>query len=145
MNLLDIGEVSARSGVPPSALRYYEEQGLIAPVSRRGLRRQYPPGVLLQLALIGLGKRAGFSLSEIGAIFRADGPPELPRDALHQRADQLERQIREMTLLVSAMRHVADCPAPSHLDCPSFQRLLRVGVRQQQRGAKKNGDRKAPV
>ena len=59
MKLLDIAEVVAASGVPASALRYYEEQGLIAAVARHGLRRQYLPGVVMQLALIGMGKAAG--------------------------------------------------------------------------------------
>ena len=49
MKFLDIGEVAARTGIKPSALRYYEEAGLIASVSRHGLRRQFPPEVLLQL------------------------------------------------------------------------------------------------
>ena len=51
MKLLDIGEVAAQSGINPSALRYYEEAGLISSVSRHGVRRQFPPEVLLQLLL----------------------------------------------------------------------------------------------
>jgi DNA-binding transcriptional MerR regulator len=43
MQSLDIGEVSAKSGIKPSALRYYEEAGLISAISRHGLRRQFPP------------------------------------------------------------------------------------------------------
>ena len=49
MKLLDIGEVSARTGLPASALRYYEEIGLISSVSRHGLRRQFAPEAVLQL------------------------------------------------------------------------------------------------
>ena len=60
MKLLDIGEVAAKSGLQPSALRHYEEAGLIAPVARHGLRRQFEPQVLMQLKLIAMGKSAGF-------------------------------------------------------------------------------------
>src|SRR5438105_4761007 len=86
MKLLDIGEVSARTGLPASALRYYEEIGLISSVSRHGLRRQFAPEAVLQLRLITMGKSAGFSLDEIAGMFGRDGKPDLPRAALHQKA-----------------------------------------------------------
>src|SRR3546814_20007242 len=53
---LDIAEVAQRSGVPASALRYYEEKGLIASIGRRGLRRLFDPGVIERLALLALGR-----------------------------------------------------------------------------------------
>ena len=126
MKFLDIGEVAAQSGIKPSALRYYEEAGLISSVSRHGLRRQFPPEVLLQLKLIAMGKSAGFSLGEIAGIFGKNGVPELPRDLLHQKAAEIDRQIRELTALRDTLRHVADCPAPSHMECPTFRRLIDV-------------------
>ncbi|MBY6066737.1 helix-turn-helix domain-containing protein [Leisingera aquaemixtae] len=127
MKLLDIGEVAERSGVAVSALRYYEDLGLITSIGRKGLRRQFGTEVLLQLSLITLGKAAGFSLQEIAGMFTKDGQPDLPRGQLHARADALEAQIRELTVLKDALRHVADCPAPSHLECPKFRKLLRAG------------------
>ena len=126
MKLLDIGEVAAQSGINPSALRYYEEAGLISSVSRHGLRRQFPPEVLLQLKLISMGKLAGFSLDEITGMFGKNGMPDLPRDVLHQRADEIDRQIRELTALRDTLRHVADCRASSHLECPTFRRLVNA-------------------
>lgn len=129
MKTLDIAEISRRSGVAASALRYYEELGLITSVGRHGLRRQFGPETLLQLSLITLGKAAGFSLEEISGMFGPDGQPDLPRDQLQARADALEVQIRELSTLRDAIRHVADCPAPSHLECPKFQQLLRIGSR----------------
>lgn len=65
MGNLDIAEVAQRSGVPASALRYYEEKGLIASTGRRGLRRTFDARVLERLALIALGRAAGFSLDEV--------------------------------------------------------------------------------
>jgi DNA-binding transcriptional MerR regulator len=126
MKFLDIGEVSARSGIKPSALRYYEEAGLISSISRHGLRRQFPPEVLLQLKLIAMGKSAGFSLEEIAGMFGRNGMPDLPRAVLHQKADEINRQIHELTALRDTLRHVADCSAPSHMECPTFRRLLEV-------------------
>ncbi len=124
MKFLDIGEVAAKSGLKPSALRYYEASGLISSVSRHGLRRQFPPEVLLQLKLISMGKSAGFSLDEIAGMFGRNGMPELPRAVLHHKADEIDRQIHELTALRDTLRHVADCPAPSHMECPTFRRLV---------------------
>ena len=134
MKLLDIGEVAAKTGIPPSALRYYEEIGLISSVSRHGLRRQYEPDVLLQLKLIVLGKTAGFSLREISRMFGKGGKLDLPRNALRQKAAELDLQIRQLATLSSTIRHVADCPAPSHLECPTFRRLLNVAVKRGEGG-----------
>lgn len=129
MKFLDIGDVVARSGTPVSALRYYDQIGLISSVSRRGLRRQFPSDVLLQLKLIAMAKAAGFMLSEIGDMFGPNGAPSLPRDVLRSRADEIDRQLRTMTALRDTLRHVADCPAPSHMECPTFRRLVEVASR----------------
>ncbi|MDM7851992.1 helix-turn-helix domain-containing protein [Pseudochrobactrum kiredjianiae] len=128
MKLLDIGVLAERSGVPPSTLRYYEEIGLIDSFSRHGLRRQYAPEVLQQLALISLGKMAGFPLSEMKGMFGKDGTADLPRHALHQRADQLDIQIRQLATLSKALRHVAECDAESHMQCPKFRRLMKAAL-----------------
>lgn len=129
MKLLDIGVLSKRSGVPPSTLRYYEEIGLIQSVARAGLRRQFDTPVVTQLALISLGKLAGFSLGDIKGMFAKDGTPQLPRAELHVRADALDEQIRSLTRLRDALRHVAECPAETHMDCPKFKRLMEFASR----------------
>ncbi|MEM1129070.1 MAG: helix-turn-helix domain-containing protein [Pseudomonadota bacterium] len=133
MKVLDIGDLSEQSGLPASTLRYYEEIGLISSIGRNGLRRQFGPETPLQLALVTLGKSAGFSLTEIAGMFGDDGVPALPRDELRAQADALDAQIRELTALSHLLRHVADCPAPSHLECPTFRRLLKVAVRRKRR------------
>lgn len=147
MKFLDIGEVAAQSGIKPSALRYYEEAGLISSVSRHGLRRQFPPEVLLQLKLITMGKLAGFSLDEIAGMFGRNGLPDLPRDVLREKADEIDRQINELTVLRDTLRHVADCPAPTHMECPTFRRLVdRAGKRgrRHQRAVRRKNPRNTP-
>lgn len=141
MKFLDIGEVAERSGVPPSALRYYEEIGLISSVARHGLRRQFEANVLLKLSLIGLGKMAGFSLDEIAGMFAEDGIPDIPRPQLHQRADELQRQIVDLRKMRDVLRHVADCPAPSHLECPNFRKLLMNAARESPRRSRKRASK----
>ena len=145
MKFLDIGEVAARSGVRPSALRYYEEAGLIASVSRHGLRRQFPPEVLLQLKLIAMGKQAGFSLEEIAGMFGRHGMPDLPRDVLHRKADEIDRQIHDLTALRDTLRHVAECRAPTHMECPTFRRLVDLAGKRGERRGTAARTRKTPA
>lgn len=125
MKPLDIAQVAQRSGVAASTLRFYEQKGLIASVGRRGLRRLFAPGVLERLALIALWRAAGFSLREIAPMFAPDGKPRIERQALAAKAEQLDKTIRELTALRDELRHAAACPAPSHLECPTFRRHLQ--------------------
>ena len=65
--LLTIGEVSRRSGVAASALRFYEERGLIASERAGSGHRRYPRPVLRRIAFIVFAQRTGLTLDEIGA------------------------------------------------------------------------------
>jgi DNA-binding transcriptional MerR regulator len=124
MRDLDIAEVAERTGVPASTLRYYEERGLITPIGRRGLRRLFDPGVLERLALIALGRTAGFTLDDILQMFAPDGRPSLDRKMLAAKAEELDRTIRGLSAIRDGLRHAAKCPAPSHMECPTFRRYL---------------------
>jgi DNA-binding transcriptional MerR regulator len=126
MRDLDIGEVAQRAGVPASTLRYYEEKGLIASTGRRGLRRLFGSGVIDRLALIALGRAAGFSLDEIARMFASDGEPRIDRQMLAAKADELDKKIRELTAMREGLRHAVACKAPSHMECPTFRRLLNA-------------------
>jgi DNA-binding transcriptional MerR regulator len=125
---MDIAEVAKRSGVPASALRFYEEKGLIASVGRQGLRRVFAANVLDQLALIALGRAAGFSLDEIKAMFAPDGRAAIDRGMLTAKADEIDRQVKRLQAMSKGLRHAAVCPATSHAECPSFQRLMRAAA-----------------
>ena len=125
---MDISEVAKRSGVAASALRYYERQGLITSLEREGGRRRFAPGVLDQLALIALGQAAGFSLEEIRTMFTPEGKVAIDRAMLSAKADELDRLVRRLKAMSDGLRHAAVCPAPSHVECPSFQRLLKAAA-----------------
>ncbi|CUI26611.1 helix-turn-helix domain-containing protein [Cognatishimia activa] len=131
MTTYDIGELSKMSGLPVSALRYYEEVGLVESIGRNGMRRQFGPEAPFKLALVSLGKLAGFSLPDVAELFGGKIAPDIPREDLHARADALDHQIKRLTNLRDMLRHVADCPEKSQLDCPNFQKLMRLAVRHQ--------------
>jgi DNA-binding transcriptional MerR regulator len=125
---MDITEVARRAGLPASTLRYYEEKGLIRSVGRHGLRRLFDPAVIERLALISLGRAAGFSLDEIARMFAPDGRLRIDRTMLARKAEELDRTIRTLTAMRDGLRHAAVCRAPSHMECPTFRRILRAAA-----------------
>ena len=129
MTSLDITEVARISGIPASTLRFYEEKRLIASTGRRGLRRVFGGDVLERLALVSLGSAAGFTLDEIARMFAPDGRVRIDRRRLAAKADDLEATIRRLSAMRDGLRHAARCRAPSHLECPTFRRLLAAASR----------------
>ena len=146
MKLPDIADVAQRAGVPASTLRFYEERGLIASVGRRGLRRVFDAAVFERLALIALARASGFTLEEIALMFAPDGRPRIDRQMLAAKADELDRTIRKLSAMRNGLRHAAACRAPSHMECPTFRRLLAAAasgairpMKQRDRKRRRNG------
>ena len=125
---MDIAEVAKRTGVPASTLRYYEKKGLIASTGRQGIRRRFADGVLDQLALISLGQAAGLSLDEIRAMFTPGGEPNIDRQLLLHKAEEIDALIKRLKAMSHGLRHAAACPAPSHAECPTFKKLLKAAA-----------------
>ena len=93
-----ISDLAREFDVTPRAIRFYEDQGLLAP-QRSGSRRIYAKRDYVRLKLILRGKRLGLSLSEVAAMFdlydsARDEKPQLEQflAALAERREQLERQ-----------------------------------------------------
>lgn len=80
--VLTISEISRRSGVAASALRFYEERGLITSERAGSGHRRYPRSVLRRIAFIVFAQRIGLSLTEIGEELA-----KLPADRTPKRAD----------------------------------------------------------
>ncbi len=80
--LLTIGEVARRSGVAASALRFYEDRGLITSVRHGTGHRRYPRPVLRRIAFIVFAQRVGLTLEDIGSELAT-----LPQDRAPARAD----------------------------------------------------------
>jgi DNA-binding transcriptional MerR regulator len=133
---LDIGEVAARSGLPPSALRFYERQGLVEPVGRNGLRRTYAPDIVDRLALIVVCKQVGFTVGEIGELLSLEDE-SARRHRIAAKIAELDERIAEMTFARDQLDHAAACQSPSLLACPHFTAklhdVLPVDTRQRDR------------
>ncbi|MCD0501654.1 helix-turn-helix domain-containing protein [Bordetella petrii] len=125
---MDIAEVARRTGVPASTLRFYEKKGLIASLGPSGARRRFAPQVIDQLALIALGQAGGLSLDDIGAMLGPGAAPRVDRSRLLARADDIDATVKQLQAMSRGLRHAAACPAPSHSECPTFQRLLKAAA-----------------
>ena len=129
MKALDIRQIADLSGVTPSALRYYEKKGLIQPVGRNGLRRQYHENVLNKLQLIALGQAAGSTLDELAAMFGSQAGVTIDRGLLLQRAKEIDATVRKLQLLSRGLKHAARCTQPEHRHCEEFKRVVAKGLR----------------
>jgi DNA-binding transcriptional MerR regulator len=120
--LLTIGELARRTGVSSSALRYYEELGLLpAPVRVSGQRR-YPESAARIIGAILLYRDAGFTLAEQKALMASAGhrsSGEWERLA-RRKLTELDEQIARAEAARDAIRHGLRCPRADITQCPNF-------------------------
>ncbi len=121
---LDIGEVVARTGIPTTTLHVWERQGLIAPVGRAGLRRQYDPSVIDRIAMVVLGQRSGFSLAELAQLLSPDEFAATGKQALADKLTELRARRRQLDLAITGLEHALACPHAVPTDCPTFCGML---------------------
>jgi MerR family transcriptional regulator, redox-sensitive transcriptional activator SoxR len=122
VELLAIGEVAGRSGMAPSALRYYEDQGLISATRTPGGARRYPRSVLRRLAVIRAGRNVGLSLPEIRSALESLPPGRPPTAAdwarlSHGWRDRLDEQIAALTQLRDGLTSCIGCGCLSLTRC----------------------------
>jgi MerR family redox-sensitive transcriptional activator SoxR len=114
VDALSIGEVAARSGLAPSALRYYEQEGLITASRTAGGARRYPRSVLRRLAVVRAARNVGLSLPEIRtalATLPEDRPPttgDWARLSSDWR-DRLDEQIAALEQLRNGLTSCIGC------------------------------------
>ena len=123
--LLTIGEVARRTGVATSALRYYEEVGLLpAPVRSSGQRRYSESAVGLVGSIL-LLRDAGFSVAEQKALMasRAVGFDDWRRLARYKLA-ALDEQIARIQTAREMIEHALHCPYEDIRQCPNFANLI---------------------
>src|SRR5262249_44707618 len=103
MDLISIGEAARRLGLNASALRYYDERGLVRPAERRCGRRLYRPGELRRIAFIQMAQRLGLGLDVAGAVL--DAPSAVWRKALRAQLVELAALIVQAKLAQDFIGH----------------------------------------
>lgn len=134
--MLAIGELAARTGVAPSALRFYEAEGLITSTRDAGDRRRYEPITLRRVAFIRVAQAVGLSLDEIRSALTS-----LPQSRTPTKADwarlsakwkpRLDRQIADLTNLRNELTSCIGCGCLSLRSCKLYNpddRAARLGA-----------------
>ena len=119
--LLTIGELARRVGVTASALRYYEDLGLLPPPARISGQRRYPESADRLVAAILLYSDAGFTLAEQKALMtiRASMPGDR-RQLMQRKLAELDERIARAQAAREAIRHGLRCPHEDITQCPNF-------------------------
>jgi DNA-binding transcriptional MerR regulator len=121
---LAIGEVADRTGVATSALRYWEEIGLLPAPDRVSGQRRYPPSAVEHVGLILLLREVGFTLSEVKALVGARTSGGDWRALQRGKLAELDRQIARMQAARTAIAHGLACPHDNVFECPNFADVL---------------------
>jgi DNA-binding transcriptional MerR regulator len=120
--LLSIGELSERTGVPATALRYYDELGLVRPASRAAGRRRYASSAIADVGVVLFLREVGFSLAEIGSFTTAKG--ESRRAIIEHKLAELTLQQRRIEVAHAALEHGLRCPAGEPMRCSRFWSII---------------------
>jgi DNA-binding transcriptional MerR regulator len=119
-DLLTIGELAEQLGIATSALRYYEELGLLEPAERHAGRRRYRRSAVETVGSILFLRDVGLTLTEIGQLRSSSADRPARRALLVAKLEELDRKAVEISVAREALNHGLDCPAPDILTCPNF-------------------------
>ncbi len=123
---LSIGEVARRSGVPASALRYYESIGVLPAPERVSGRRRYEPSVLDWLDVINTARRVGFSLDEVRQLIEGmdgDGSAAAAwRDLAGRKLVEVDGLIEQLKGMRKLLEELAECRCVDLATCAAALR-----------------------
>jgi DNA-binding transcriptional MerR regulator len=123
MDLFSIGEAARRLGLNPSALRYYEERGLVRAVARRGGTRMYDSEQLRRLVLVQIMQQLGIPLDAAAAIL--DENSDAWREHLSRQLRQLDDLIARTSLARDFLRRARNCRAEHPVaQCPKLAGII---------------------
>jgi DNA-binding transcriptional MerR regulator len=122
MTLIPIGQAAAQLGLSTSALRYYDDRGLVSPVRQRG-QRMYGVDELRRLAFIKIAQHLGVPLQTAAAVL--DTPGQTWRPIVAEQIAELNRIIAQAQLAKDFLTHALHCPAdhPAR-QCPTMTAAL---------------------
>lgn len=123
MDLIPIGEAAARLQMTASALRYYDERGLVRPKSRMSGRRMYGREELRRLAFLKIVHRLGLPLETAAAVL--DAPGGQWRGSVREQIAELDRAIEQARAAQQFLTHALNCPTEHPAsECPTMTGAL---------------------
>jgi len=120
--ILSIGSTAARFGIATHVLRYWEDEGLLAPERDGSGYRRYGPDDLVRIAVILRNQLAGMTLDQIAALLDADRPGR--RSVLQEHLRSLDERERELARSRAMTEHALRCEAHDIVACPRFARMV---------------------
>lgn len=122
---LSIGQLADRTGLAVSAIRFYEEKGLVSPLRNAGGQRRYDRADIRRLSFVMISQQLGFSLSEIAELFRGLPEGRTPNKADWTRISKvfrktLDQRIETMTLLREKLDGCIGCGCLSLSNCKLY-------------------------
>ena len=122
--LLSIGELAERSGVATSALRYYDQLGLVRPAAREsGGRRRYAASAIAEVGVIRLFREVGFTLAEIDSLLAA-GEHRSRQQIIDRKLAEFTEQQHQLEVARELLEHGRRCPAGDPLRCSRFWSII---------------------
>jgi DNA-binding transcriptional MerR regulator len=122
--LLSIGELAARTGVAVTALRYYDELGLVRPQQRASGQRRYAESAARAVGIVLFLRDVGFSLGEIGALMAVRPRTGSWAELIDRKLDALAEQEHRLVVARTALEHARNCPAEDPSRCPRFWAII---------------------
>jgi MerR family transcriptional regulator, redox-sensitive transcriptional activator SoxR len=124
---MPISEVARVFGLRTSAIRYYEQIGILPPPMRRNGQRRYDNRALFRLAVVQRARETGFTLEEIRERFFGFPPGTRPPKRWHQLSErkiaQLHERMKRLQLMETLLKHLEDCRCDALDECG--EKLLR--------------------
>lgn len=118
---LTIGELAQRTGVTTSALRYYDELGLVRPTGRASGHRRYTVDAVAAVGVIRFLQEVGFTLAEAKRLIaNRKRSPVAWRALAARKSEELRHRIAREEAALQAIEHSLDCPKDDFLECPTF-------------------------
>lgn len=129
---MNIGEVSARAGLPTKTIRYYEEIGLVQPVRSANGYRSFRPRDLHKLAFIGRARALGFSIEDcrtLLALYEDDTRASAQvKSVAEEHLTRIEAKIAQLQSMQTTLRTLVQlCHGDQRPDCPILKDLAGAG------------------
>ena len=121
--LLSIGELAERSGVATTALRYYDELGLVRPATRSSGHRRYAESAVAEVGAIRFFREVGFSLAEISSFLTARDQRSR-REIVDRKLAELTEHQHRIEVAREALAHGQRCRAGDPMRCSRFWSII---------------------
>jgi MerR family redox-sensitive transcriptional activator SoxR len=122
-----ISDVARVFGLRTSAIRYYEQIGILPPATRKNGQRRYDNSALFRLAVVQRARETGFTLEEIRELFSGFSPGTRPPKRWHQLSQrkiaELRERMKRLQLMEALLKRVEDCRCDALDECG--EKILR--------------------